>query len=44
VGGIAAASGTADAAATLLVGCPGSDALLLHRNVRLGSFQSPLQV
>jgi hypothetical protein len=36
--------GTADAPAVLLVGCPGSDELLVHRNVRLGSFVSPLQV
>lgn len=38
------AAGTADAPATLLVGTPGDDALLLHRTVRLGSFASPLEV
>ncbi|GBF89417.1 ATP-dependent DNA helicase-like protein [Raphidocelis subcapitata] len=42
--GAAGVGGTADAPATLLVGCPGSDELLLHRTIRLGSFVSPLQI
>ncbi|KAI8467024.1 MAG: hypothetical protein J3K34DRAFT_47254 [Monoraphidium minutum] len=42
--GRAAACGSADMAAALLVGCPGSDELLLHWIVRLRSFQSPMQL